>query len=126
MGIQLNWLNSDERVLVLTYEGQWSWDEMYAVADQAAALTVQKPYIVPRIIDFSKSAPPPLQSFVNARNVLNSLPSNTGTIYMVGGSQLIAILVSTFSKTYPSLAKHLVMASSYEQAIEMINRREAV
>jgi hypothetical protein len=125
MGIELSWLDSDERILFLRFEGKWTWDELYQLAAQVEAMTLEKPHRVYRIADISRSSPPPPQGCSNVRNILSDQPINTGQTYVVGSNRFTDVLLSTFSKVYPEQAQYLVLASSCEAALEMIREADS-
>lgn len=122
MGIELSWLN--ERVLLMRFEGKWTWDDFYVVTKQAEDLTRQKPFVVCVIADLMRSDSPPAHGFVNLRNALSTQPPNSGPTYLIGSSRFIEALLAIFAKVYPALAKFLVPATSYKHALEMIGELE--
>jgi hypothetical protein len=126
MSVELSWLDSDERVMVVQFVGDWTWDDVYRAANQGAEWTQSKPHTVYHIIDFTRSNPPPNQGFSLVRNLLSSLPANAGASYFVGTDRFIEVLIHTYTKAYPEHAQYMQPASSYEHALELIREQQAV
>ncbi len=102
MSIQINWDDEVETILRLEFGHNWTWDDLYGVANQIKAITDKADYEVAAIINLSGGATIPGGNFFsptslqNARQLLTLGEGGTGPIVIVGANQLIKMVYETF------------------------------
>lgn len=110
MGIQLVWDNEPPTILRCTFESNWSWDDLYVVADQVKAITDKADHVVAAIIDLSAGITIPGGTFfsptslTNARKLLTLGEGGTGPIAVVGAGRTLQLVYETFKGLDPRAA----------------------
>ena len=102
MGIYLEWDNQAQTVLRCAFDAEWTWDDLYAIADEVKVITDSAPQTISAIIDLTNGMTIPGGNFFspasleNARKLLTLGEGGTGPIAIVGASSLIKMVYTTF------------------------------
>ncbi|MBE0690507.1 MAG: hypothetical protein IH587_10350, partial [Anaerolineae bacterium] len=102
MGIQLNWDNEAQTVLHCQFESNWTWDDLFEIADRVKAITDNTPHTVAAIINLTDGMTIPggnffsPTAFANARQLLTLGEGGTGPVVIVGATTLIKMVYESF------------------------------
>ena len=127
MGITVQWDNDEKTVIRQTFNGRWTWDDLYAALDYVAKLTDSVPHRVDAIVDVRHLSMLPggsLFSF-NTRQHADKLAKrndvNRGSIIIVGANPLLRGLYDSFRGLYASTASDVHFVASIEQARALLH-----
>jgi len=127
MGITVQWDSDDKTIIRQTFDGRWTWDDLYAALDYVAKLTDSVPHRVDAIVDVRHSSMLPggsLFSF-NTRQHADKLAkrndANRGSIIVVGANPLLRGLYDSFRGLYANTASDVHFVASMEQARALIS-----
>jgi ABC-type glycerol-3-phosphate transport system substrate-binding protein len=102
MGIHLQWDDDAHTILRCAFDPQWTWDDLYAIADEVKAITDNAPQTISAIIDLTDGMTIPGGNFFsptsleNARKLLTLGEGGTGPIVIVGANSLIKMVYTSF------------------------------
>jgi hypothetical protein len=117
------WDDPDTKTIVrIDYEGEWTWDEYFRVADEAREMALTVPHRVDYIVNLKHGKTPREGSpFSNGKTVLRRLAPNSGLVINIT-SAFEAVLLNIFKAFDTELGKRMVGAQSIEEARQMIAR----
>jgi hypothetical protein len=110
MGIRLTWDNDPPSILRCTFEQSWTWEDLYALADEVKSITDKANYEVAAIIDLSAGMIIPggslftPTSLSNARKLLTLGEGGTGPIAVIGAGRMLQTVYETFKGLDPRAA----------------------
>jgi hypothetical protein len=120
MAINIDWRNDEKRVLILAFEGTFSWDELRTAYEQAWDMVRSQPHVVAVINDATKRTTAPSgNAFGSYRTIWNERPDNLGTVYVIGSSTAGRMVSAVFMKAL-RLDDRLRYVGSIEEAEELI------
>ncbi len=124
MSITVEWDNEAKTAIRFDIHAGSGWEAF----DRAVALGNQMmtgvEHVVDVIINPDEEAPPPPGAMARFKQAQASSPYNRGLIVIVGANLLARLLVTTFSRIYPSLGEEVRFASSLEDARDILARRQ--
>lgn len=123
MNVTVSWDNDARTVIRYDFEKQWTWDEFYAAATSAFAMTRSVSHLVDTISNFTPGAALPPNALFQFRRAMYTAPANRGVNVIVGASALIKTLVLLFSQLNRDLSERLILVDSLEQAREVLAER---
>jgi hypothetical protein len=101
MSIQVDWADETKTVILETFQGNWTWEEFYAISQQAFNMIRSVNHMVHIFSDFRASGSLPVGGAItHAGNVLSDMPANWGLLVIINQNLLINIMVSVFAKTF--------------------------
>lgn len=124
MPVQVNWDTNHPNIVMTTYQGNWTWDDFYKIADQATEMIRSVDHPVFIIADMRQSnGIPSGTAFVHANHVINHYPENWAGLIMVTPKGFIQAMVSMFLKVFKTdLTRKIYqardMGDAYRYAIE--------
>jgi len=124
MSVKVSWDKNDKKTIRYDFEGRWMWDEFYAAAENAFALTRSVEHTVDSISFFRPGAYLPPNALMHFRRAMVNAPKNRGVTVIVGGSMFIKTMVTVFSKLNRQLGERLLLADTLEQARVMLAARQ--
>jgi hypothetical protein len=120
MPINVSWHNEDKSLVVITFEGTLSWDEVQAGYTQAWQLILSQPHTVNLFNDGTRAPTlPPGNALGNFRSIWKDRPANFGMAFVFGGSQMGRALSEVFLKAI-RLEGRLRFVNSIEEAEALI------
>lgn len=122
MAIQVVWDDEAQTRLLVAVRGSWTWDEMYAAADEVKAITDAAPRVIAAILDLSQGLSFPggtlfsKSTLEHAKKMLQMGQDGTGPIAVVGASPLIKMAFNTLYSLDPKTLQGVRFSPSVEQA----------
>lgn len=123
MGIDVKWDDSAQTRLLVTVQGNWTWDEMFASADEVKAITdAAAPRIISAILDLSTGVQFPggtmfsKTALDNAKRMLSLGKDGTGPVFVVGASPMIRMAYNTLYQLDPKTLGNVKFADSVDDA----------
>jgi hypothetical protein len=124
MAINMYWRNEEKTILILTFEGSFSWDELRTTYEQAWGMVRSQPHVVAVINDATKRTTTPSGNALGSyRLIWNERPENLGTVYVIGSSTAGRMVSQVFTKAV-RLTDRLRYVGSIEEAEELIASTE--
>ncbi len=123
MPIQVVWDNESKTVIRFDFSKQWDWEEFWTAVRQSDTMMTAMPYRVDLIANFEGSASPPLGALGQFKRAIQEMAPSRSIVLIVPGSLLIDLLTSTFMRIYPTLGRNLTVASSVEEARQILAER---
>ena len=120
MPVIADWIDTDETIALIDYQGAWLWDEAIAANLRVAEMIASKPYRCDMIGNFRSGAMESIRPALDyARKVLAVMPNNLVMIVVVT-SPMISMLASVYKSLDPKWGAKLYTATTFEQARDMI------
>lgn len=122
MTIHIAWHDDLKTIILQTFDGEFSLDELSKVAVESAAMVRSVPHTVDQIIDFRKV------NFKNAnligamRTVDRKTPDNQGCVVLVGVNPYLARMLGMAKRIAPRSSANLQIAQSIEDAASLLMR----
>ena len=121
MPIQTHWYDDEHRVIVLHYEGNWSWEElgnnlraMHELPDAAEGDLII-------LVDMSQTSVLPHGNvLMQGRAIFNQVPQNVSNVVFVLESRLIKSFVALVFEMMPSWHNRLQFARTLEEAQRLV------
>ncbi len=126
MPIYTEWFDADQHIILIRYEGNWTWNEFYKTAtDTVHPLLKSTSRTVYLIADYTHTTTMPMNGIMHARNVFKSMPTNWHKMVIVTSHKFIQILVDMFQKmNYQGMGEKISRANSIDDALKMIRTME--
>jgi hypothetical protein len=128
MAITTQWDNAEKTVIRYIYEGQWTWDELYAAMHEAYKMVDSVKHEVDVIIDMRKSGVLPANVFTHSRQATLSQHPRLARTVIVGAHRLAHTMFEAFTKIYGKLAKrysNVIFVATIEEAYAHLNKATA-
>jgi hypothetical protein len=114
------WDHAVWRVIRLTIEGQWTWDEYFAATDSIIKLMETIDSQVDFILEVrSASVPADGVRYIERASVYFRHPQ-AGHAVIVGAQGYVRILLTVFSRVYPSAGQRLLFAPTLIDAYPVL------
>ena len=127
MTIITSWMDSEKTIARYEFVGRWTWEEMTVAIKEMYAMLDSVPHGVDIIIDLSRSpSEPPRGMLAHLRTGTMEARVNWNSGVFVGVSPFVRVLINTFRRVEPGLAKRYAVANTVDEALSIIlKRREA-
>lgn len=120
MSIDVTWLDDDQTVIYMKYDGNWTWDENIQVNKDLAEILAPKTFIVPIILDVTNSHLLPKNALSAIRkSVAIELP-NEGVKYVIGASMFVKRMFQLVKQVSRSTFEEYVFVNSIDEALSLI------
>ena len=120
MPVIADWIDTDETIALIDYQGAWLWDEAIAANLRVAEMIASKPYRCDMIGNFRYGAMQSIRPALDyARKVLAVMPNNLVMIVAVT-NPVISMLASVYKSLDPKWGAKIYTATTFEQARDMI------
>src|SRR5688572_3776737 len=97
MGIKVEWYKGRQDILRYIYDGQWTWDDLWAAFEEARKMMESvDPKIVHVFIDMSKSSMLPHRPWDQGQKIDMLTPKNEGVRVVIGANALVRMARETF------------------------------
>lgn len=122
MPIDIEWYNEAKTIILQTFDGEFSVEELSKVAVESAAMVTSVSHTVDQIVDFRKV------NFRNAnligamRTVDRKTPDNQGCVVLVGVNPYLARMLGMAQRIAPRSSRNLQVAKDIEEAVNLITR----
>jgi hypothetical protein len=107
MGIKAQWNDAEKTIVCYIYEGQWTWEELYAAMREGHNMIDSVKHEVDVIIDMRNSSVLPTNVFTHSRQATLSQHPRLRTTVVVGAHRLVTAMFDAFTKIYGKLANQV-------------------
>ncbi|MBL8162125.1 MAG: hypothetical protein JNJ61_09075 [Anaerolineae bacterium] len=116
MSAKSYWDDPAQTVIRIDYEGNWTWEEYFAAADDGRDLASSVTHRVDYILDFRNGTQPKAGSVMsNARNVLLKRAPNSG-VFVTVSTPFAQVMLNVFKSFDRKLSALIYGATSIEEA----------
>jgi hypothetical protein len=127
MSIITSWVDPEKTIARYEFVGQWTWDEMSVAIKEMYAMLGSVPHKVDIIIDLSgSSGEPPRGMLAHLRAGTMEARNNWNSGVFVGVSPFVRVLLNTFRRVEPRLAKRYAVANTIQEAQTLILNRRSI
>ncbi|MBE0688550.1 MAG: hypothetical protein IH587_00330, partial [Anaerolineae bacterium] len=127
MAISVRWDQVIKDALIISFDGNWTWQDFYDASDHAHRLMGEARAPVHIIYELAHSTTMFKNPMLHLRHFAVNAPGNTGGLHVyIGASAYWQACVTTFNRVYPQLAQEVVVASSLEEARTALHGRREV
>ncbi|MEO8610043.1 MAG: hypothetical protein ABI690_19270 [Chloroflexota bacterium] len=124
MTITTSWMDSEKTIARYELVGRWTWEEMTVAIKEMYAMLDSVPHAVDIIIDLSQSpSEPPRGMLAHLRTGTMEARVNWNSGVFVGVSPFVRVLINTFRRVEPGLAKRYAVANTVDEALTIILKR---
>lgn len=122
MPIHITWYDEPKTIILQTFDGEFSVEELSKVAVESASMVTSVSHTVDQIVDFRKV------NFRNAnligamRTVDRKTPDNQGCVVLVGVNPYLARMLSMAKRIAPRSSQNLQVAKDIEEAVTLLTR----
>ncbi len=130
MGINVAWDSKDNTIIRYDLEGLWNWEDYRAAVTQSLKMMEGVNYPVGIIANFNADTMVPRAASVPrsapaASEKMSAMPDNMEVIVITGGNAFVEVTVTGFCKLYNRVARKFLVASSVEEARQLIHQRRS-
>lgn len=120
MPVIADWIDTDETIVLIDYQGAWLWDEAMAANLRVAEMIAARPYRCDIVGNFRSGAMQSIRPALDyARKILAVMPNNLDMIVVVT-NPVISMLASVHKSLDPKWGAKIHTAITFEQARDMI------
>jgi len=124
MPANCDWIDESKTIIVVKYEGNWTWDEFFAVADKGRALANSVPYRVDYILDMQHGNQPRNGSMLtNSRTVMERRAPNSG-IFVTLSTPFVKVMLNVFKNFDREHGSIMYAATTVEEAKALIAKMQ--
>ncbi len=122
MPVEIRWVDDEKHVLLLAFNGDWTWEELYKIIQAAIQAYESVPHQVDVIYDFRASGKMPGNLLTNAGGLVRRLHPNTCIHYLLLTSVVNQTVSATFLRLYALVSdQHTFMSGgSFDEALERL------
>jgi hypothetical protein len=123
MGIHLNWLDSEQKAVLWTFDADWTIEAFYRVVELCGLMVGNQPFDI--VVDMAKvqGTPSEILNLFAARQM--SLPQNYGVMIVVSDNLFITRLLSVLNRQPLSRNRYLFVSTLDEARVLVEERRRA-
>lgn len=123
MGLKADWFDDEQTILLYTFDGQWTWDDLLVLIEQANTMTRSVRHQVDTIIDLRLNQSYPFGALMRFRSLTATAPDNWGMAVFVSENDFIGNLLATLTKVFPVIGLRYVMTDTIDAAHDIIMAR---
>jgi hypothetical protein len=117
MPIHAKWDNDEHTLVLMTFEGKWSWDDY----DHGVAVTYALVKSAPHTVDIISYMPPGMllpagSPITHLKRAMQDLPENLGKMVFIGSDKFGEVLIDNFGKVYKRIRNVILSAPTIEDA----------
>ena len=121
MSISTRWYDDQHKVIILQFEGDWNWDDLWAAQEEENQLAASVSYPLVALVDFSQSNLLPKGNILsNGRTSINKIHDNVAQIIVYVQSRTIEVFTSLVVEMMPSWRNRVQVAKTLEDAQRLI------
>ncbi|MBI1280390.1 MAG: hypothetical protein GC179_19870 [Anaerolineaceae bacterium] len=122
MGISVNWMDADKKIIRYEFSNNWKWDELYSAMTQVNEMMASVPYNVYVMISLEHSNGVPPGALTQMRiGTLKAAPNWGGGVF-IGVNSFLTALLNTFTMLNKKLGERYAIAKTDEEAMIIINK----
>ncbi|HEX2908474.1 MAG TPA: hypothetical protein VHO69_16500 [Phototrophicaceae bacterium] len=115
------WGNPEKTIVTCTFIDPWTWDEYYAMLDEAALLFNSIDHLADYLLDFSQGHKMPGGAMTHLRQVASHEKPRRGLLVMVDLGPLAQGVVNLLLRVYPKMAYKIRQANTLEEAYAILH-----
>ncbi len=129
MGVELYWDNDERTVMLLEFEGRWTWEQLFEQLAIAKQVGDKASYEIGAIVNIADGATIPGGSlfkpvnFENAKKMLEMGSSGTGPIVIAGGNPMLRTAYDTMSRLNASATSNIYFTRTVAEARSLLAQR---
>jgi hypothetical protein len=123
MGIAVHWKDEMKAIIVLEFESQWTWDDLYNATQQMYRMLDEIDHTACTITDLRKSRGVPSGFLAHARRLTMRRDPRIKVSAIVGANGLVEVAVDIIRKVYTM--DTTLFAETMEEAEAIIAERRA-
>jgi len=122
MGITIDWEGTDNKIIRITYQKPWDWDDFDAVFYSMIIMLDSASQTVDLVFDIRNGGFPPPGAVTRFKRVGEINHPNGGMIIFIGGSSAVMNFVNLFIKVYGRAFRppNFIFVASPEEAHRLI------
>jgi hypothetical protein len=120
MAVSVNWLDEKKEIVLYSFEGKWTWDDLYPVYKEAILMEKTTPHRVDVVLDMLRSTSVPANVLTHVKNFSDKQPDNLGLTIIVTPSSFVLTLYQAGVKFYKGIAHYFRVAPSLDAGLRMI------
>lgn len=123
MSVTIGWLDASQTIMVYTFIGSWTWEELYPIYEEALRQEAAVPHHVDVICDMSRSGRIPGNVLTQLVTIGDRQPPNVGLTIFVTTDPFARSLHGLITRVKPSFRQIFGIAPSMAAAVEQIAER---
>ncbi len=125
MGVIVDWIDAEKKIIRYDFPVQWTWDDLYTAVSQVNEMMASVPYNVYVVISFERSKGIPPGALTHLRiGTLKAAPNWGGGVF-IGVSSFLKALLNTFTLINKKLGERYAIAKNDQEAMTIINQWRA-
>ena len=130
MSVELYWDNDEQTVMLLEFEGQWTWDELFEKLDVARKAGERADYEISAIVNAASGVHFPGGSLFkpvnleNAKKMLKMGAAGTGPVVIAGANPFIKTIYDTMSSLHKHATSKIYFAADVDEARLLLAERQ--
>ena len=120
MPAKCDWTDASKTIILVSYEGSWTWDEFFAVADKGRELANSVTHRVDYILDMQHGIQPHGGSMLtNSKTVMTQRAANSG-IFVTLTTPFVKVMLNVFKSFDREHGAIMYAATSIDEAKALI------
>ncbi len=122
MTIKVAWDTVGERIILWTFEGFWTWDEVHGATEQTIAIrkAARMTENIALIFDLTNASAIRMKELKKAYEALTFNPEGRDMVVVVGRNVFVQTMVDILRQRYLDLADQFVSAETLNDARRLI------
>jgi hypothetical protein len=126
MGIQVAWDDTDNKLILLTVSGYWTWQDFYTAMDGMYEMMDASPHeVIDFILDMQNGNLFPQNMLSQMQRQASRRHAKSGLMIVVGAAAFARALFSIMERLLPARMKYIKMAESIDKARNLIMQYRA-
>ena len=98
MGIQVKWLDNQQRIIVYTFANKWKWDDLFTAIETCHQMMDEVDYPVRTIFDVSHMVGWVENPIANMKRANEFYHPRSSTVAVVGVSRMLRSIITLFQR----------------------------
>ncbi|MCC6616626.1 MAG: hypothetical protein IT320_24345 [Anaerolineae bacterium] len=117
MALSLRWDQTIKNALIISFDGNWTWQDFYDASDHAHRLMREAGTLVHIIYELPHSTTMFKNPMLHLRHFAVNAPNNLGGLHIyINASAYWQACVTTFNRVYPQLATDVRFVADLDEA----------
>lgn len=121
MSISTRWYDDQHKVIILKFEGDWNWDDLWAAQVEENKLAATVGYNLVAFVDMSQTNMLPKGNILaNGRISIGKVPDNVAQIIVLFQSRAIEVFAGLVVEMMPKWRNRVHVTQSAQEAQRLI------
>jgi len=121
MPITTRWYDDSHKVILHTYEGEWTWDDLSKGLNDLEFLTDSVPYKVIVLTDMrGTNILPKGNLLAQGKTAIKRAPENISQVIIVIQSRLIEVFATLMFEMIPAWRNRVRFVKTYEEGLKLV------